>query len=60
MKYRTVLDVYTVAYLDAVDIAAQYCAKPYAAVAAHHYIAYDGGIVGQVAVFSYLGSESPN
>lgn len=57
MQYRTVLYVYTVADTDRIHIAAQYGIEPYAALLSHDYIAYDGGIFSQVAVFSYLRGE---
>ncbi len=60
MEHRAVLDVDAVADAYRVDVAAQYGVEPHAAVVAHHNVAYDGGVVGEVAVFTYLRSESSN
>ena len=54
VKHASVLNVYAIANADAVYIATKHGVEPDAALVAHHHIAYDGGVFGQVAVFSYL------
>ena len=58
VQHAAVLYVHTVADADRVDVAAQHGVEPYATVSAHLYVAYDGGVVGQVAVFSYFGRKA--
>ena len=57
VEHASVLNVHAVADADAVHIATQHGVEPDAALVAHHHIAYDGGVFGQVAVFPYLWGE---
>ena len=52
MEAAAVLDVYSIADADIVDITAYDCIEPYGTLVAHDDIAYDGGIFGEITVCS--------
>jgi hypothetical protein len=58
MQHAAVLYVHPTSDAYAVHIATDDGAEPYATVSPHHHIAYHHSIVGEVAAFANLGSES--
>ena len=52
MQYRAILDVYFIADADTVDVSADDCVEPYAAIISHDHIADDGGVGGDETVFA--------
>ena len=58
VEYGAVLDVHPVADADGVHISPEYGIEPYATVFSHYYIADNGGVVGQITVFTDLRSKS--
>ena len=52
MNYSSILHIYFVAEANTVYIAPYYSIKPYTAIVAHYYIAYNGGIRGNKAIVS--------
>ena len=59
VQHRTVLNIDVIAYANGVYIATEYCVEPYGAVVAHHYVAYDCGILCKEAVATHLRNDSP-
>ena len=54
MKNGSVLNVYSVANTDGVNISTQHCIEPYAAITSHNDVAYKSRVIGKVTVLADL------
>jgi hypothetical protein len=60
MNHCAILNVYFISNGDGIHISSYNGVKPNTAVVAHHYLSYNGGIVGDKTILSKLWVNSMN